>query len=64
MLCGKEQEDAEVRGGVCRSCSEGVRREAAGGKVREKRASDRALRQSGEQPERPRERRPGEGSKG
>ena len=50
LLCGKERPDEELKGRVCRACADAVRREASGAKLREKRASDRALRASGEKP--------------
>ena len=51
MICAKERSDQEVRGGICRACAESVRREAAGAKLREKRAAERAIRASGREPE-------------
>lgn len=53
LLCGKQHPDEELRGRVCRACADSVRREASGAKLREKRASDRALQASGEAPEKP-----------
>ena len=50
MLCGREYEEHELKRRVCRSCSESVRREATGGKLKEKKAADRAIRSSGQVP--------------
>jgi hypothetical protein len=50
MICGKERSEEDLRGGICRPCGEEVRREAAGGKLREKRSADRAVRASGQTP--------------
>jgi len=51
MLCGKERPESELSGRICRPCSEGVKREAVAGRVREKREADRAARQTGQPPE-------------
>ncbi len=51
LLCGKERPDEALRGRICRACSDAVQREASGAKRREKQASDRALRGSGQPPE-------------
>jgi len=54
LICGKEREDAELRGRICRACADGVRREAAGAKHAEKRDADRAIEASGQTPRAPR----------
>jgi hypothetical protein len=53
MICGKEREEAELSGRICRSCQDTVRREAQGEKHHEKRDADRALRASGQSPPEP-----------
>jgi len=53
MICGAEREDREITGRICRSCSEGVRREATGGKLKEKKAADRTIRADGQAPPEP-----------
>ena len=50
MICGNEREERELKGRICRSCNESVRREATGEKPKEKKAADRALRSAGEAP--------------
>lgn len=53
MICAKDRPDEEVSGGICRACSDAVRREAAGDKRRERQSSDKALRSHGQEPKRP-----------
>ena len=48
MLCGKQYEEHELKSKICRSCNESVRREATGGKLKEKKAADREIRSSGQ----------------
>jgi hypothetical protein len=48
MICGKQRPEPELSGRICRACAQEVRRDATEKKVREKRASDRALRASGQ----------------
>jgi len=50
MICGNERTEHELKGRVCRSCSESVRREATGEKLKEKKAADRAIRSDGQVP--------------
>jgi len=50
IICGKEREERELKGRICRTCSESVHREATGEKVKEKKAGDRAIRSSGQVP--------------
>jgi hypothetical protein len=50
MICGKEREERELKGRICRTCSESVRREARGEKLKEKKAADRAIRSTGQAP--------------
>jgi hypothetical protein len=53
MICAKERADEDVSGGICRACADEVRRDAAGGKRREKRSAERALRVHGQKPKEP-----------
>ncbi|HBZ72721.1 MAG TPA: hypothetical protein DEP35_24495 [Deltaproteobacteria bacterium] len=50
IICGNEREDRELKGRVCHTCSESVRREATGEKWKEKKAADRAIRSTGQVP--------------
>jgi hypothetical protein len=56
MICGQERETQELKGRICRTCRESVRREAAGEKLSEKKAADRAIRASGQVPRDPKHR--------
>jgi hypothetical protein len=53
MVCGKEKEERELSGRICRPCADSVRRESAGQKLHEKQAADRATRASGQAPAEP-----------
>ena len=53
MICGNEREERELKGRICRICSESVRREATGEKLKEKKAADRAIRSTGQEPPEP-----------
>ncbi|HME70061.1 MAG TPA: hypothetical protein VKM54_09370 [Myxococcota bacterium] len=53
MICGNEREERELKGRICRTCSESVRREATGEKLKEKKAADRAIRSDGQAPPEP-----------
>ena len=53
IICGNEREERELKGRICRACSESVRHEASGEKLKEKKAADRALRASGQAPPEP-----------
>jgi hypothetical protein len=55
MMCGNEREESELKGRICRTCSESVRREARGEKLKEKKAADRAIRSAGQTPPEPKD---------
>jgi hypothetical protein len=50
MICGKEHDEAQLSGRICRTCGESVRRDARSGKLHEKRDADRAIRSTGQTP--------------
>ncbi len=53
LVCGKEKEERELNGRICRPCADSVRRDAAGQKLHEKQAADRAIRATGQAPPEP-----------
>ena len=53
MICGNERAEPDLKGRICRTCNESIRREATGEKLKEKKAADRAIRSDGQAPPEP-----------
>ncbi len=53
MICGNEREESELKGRICRTCNDSVRREVTGERLKEKKAADRAIRSTGQAPSDP-----------